>query len=94
VKSTDRSVDLFEVAAAAVRAGEPLTGACTEVPSYPYGCAVCEVEVDPDTGGVDVVRHTTDGMQTSGVTRIRGVTSRSGEMRGRPSARRTGSATR
>src|SRR5206468_292786 len=40
VKGTDRSVDLFEVAAAAVRAGEPLAGACTEVmpaPSYPYG---------------------------------------------------------
>jgi carbon-monoxide dehydrogenase large subunit len=62
VKGTDRSVDLFEAAAAAVRAGEPLAGACTEVmpvPSYPYGCAVCEVEVDPDTGVVDVVRHTT-----------------------------------
>jgi carbon-monoxide dehydrogenase large subunit len=29
------------------------------VPSYPYGCAVCEVEVDPDTGVVEVVRHTT-----------------------------------
>jgi carbon-monoxide dehydrogenase large subunit len=62
VKGTDRSVDLFAVAAAAVRAGEPLAGACTEVmpvPSFPYGCAVCEVEVDPDTGGVEVVRHTT-----------------------------------
>src|SRR5438874_5111080 len=62
VKGTDRSVDLFEVAAAAIRAGEPLAGACTEVmpvPSYPYGCAVCEVEVDPDTGVVDVMRHTT-----------------------------------
>ena len=31
VKGTDRSVDLFEAAAAAVRAGEPLAGACTEV---------------------------------------------------------------
>jgi carbon-monoxide dehydrogenase large subunit len=62
VRGTDRSVGLFEVAAAAVRAGEPLAGECTEVmpvPSFPYGCAVCEVEVDPDTGVVDVVRHTT-----------------------------------
>ena len=62
VTGTDRSVDLFEVAAAAVRGGEPLAGGSTEVmpvPSYPYGCAVCEVEVDPDTGVVDVVRHTT-----------------------------------
>src|SRR5499426_1050092 len=61
VKGTDRSVDLFEAAAASVRAGEPLAGACTEVmpvPSYPYGCAVCEVEVDPATGVVEIVRHT------------------------------------
>ena len=62
VKGTDRSVDLFEVAAASVKSGAPLAGASTEVmpvPSYPYGCAVCEVEVDPETGVVEVVRHTT-----------------------------------
>jgi aerobic carbon-monoxide dehydrogenase large subunit len=68
VKGTDRSVDLFEVAAAAVRPDAPealrgpLTGVGDEtmpVPSYPYGCAVCEVEVDPETGVVEVVRHTT-----------------------------------
>ena len=29
------------------------------VPSYPYGCAVCEVEVDADTGVVEIVRYTT-----------------------------------
>jgi carbon-monoxide dehydrogenase large subunit len=28
-------------------------------PSYPYGCAVCEVEVDVETGAVDLVRYTT-----------------------------------
>jgi aerobic carbon-monoxide dehydrogenase large subunit len=68
VKGTDRSVDLFEVAAAGVRPDAPealrgpLTGIGDEtmpVPSYPYGCAVCEVEVDPETGVVEVVRHTT-----------------------------------
>jgi carbon-monoxide dehydrogenase large subunit len=68
VKGTDRSVDLFEVAAAAARPDAPealrgpLTGVGDEtmpVPSYPYGCAVCEVEVDPETGVVEVVRHTT-----------------------------------
>ena len=67
VRGTDRSVDLFEVAAAALRAGAPaelrgpLAGAGDEtmsVPSYPYGCAVCEVEVDPETGAVEVVRWT------------------------------------
>jgi aerobic carbon-monoxide dehydrogenase large subunit len=68
VKGTDRAVGLFEVAAAAERADAPaelrgpLAGVGDEtmpVPSYPYGCAVCEVEVDPETGLVEVVRHTT-----------------------------------
>ena len=68
VKGTDRAVDLFEVAAAALRADAPvairgpLSGVSDEsmsVPSYPYGSAVCEVEVDPETGAVEVVRHTT-----------------------------------
>jgi carbon-monoxide dehydrogenase large subunit len=67
VRGTDRSVDLFAVAAAALRAEAPadlrgpLAGVSDEtmsVPSYPYGCAVCEVEVDPETGAVAVVRWT------------------------------------
>jgi carbon-monoxide dehydrogenase large subunit len=59
VKGTDRAVDLYAVAAAA---DGPLDGLSDEVltpPSFPYGCAVCEVEVDPETGVVDVVRYTT-----------------------------------
>ena len=68
VKGTDRSVGLFEVAAAALRPDAPedlrgpLAGVSDEtmsVPSYPYGCAVAEVEVDPETGVVEVVRWTT-----------------------------------
>ncbi len=68
VKGTNRAVELFAVAAAALRPDAPealrgpLTGASDEtmsVPSYPYGCAVCEVEVDPETGVVDIVRYTT-----------------------------------
>lgn len=68
VRGTGRSVDLFEVAAAALRAEAPadcrgpLEGTSDEtltVPSFPYGAAVCEVEVDPETGGVDLVRYTT-----------------------------------
>ncbi|HEY3188816.1 MAG TPA: xanthine dehydrogenase family protein, partial [Solirubrobacteraceae bacterium] len=59
VRGTDRSVELFEVAAAALRSDAPpdvhgpLAGTGDEtmaVPSYPYGSAVCEVEVDPETG--------------------------------------------
>src|SRR5207253_841325 len=57
VKGTDRTVGLFDVARAALRAdvpaglGGPLAGESDEtipVPSFPYGCAVCEVEVDPE----------------------------------------------
>jgi carbon-monoxide dehydrogenase large subunit len=67
VRGTDRSVDLFAVAAAAARGdvppelAGPLVGESDRtdsVPSFPYGCAVCEVEVDPDTGLVEVVRWT------------------------------------
>jgi len=67
VKGTDRAVDLFAAATAALRHDAPaalrgrLTGTSDEtvsVPSYPYGCAVCEVEVDPETGVVEVVRYT------------------------------------
>jgi carbon-monoxide dehydrogenase large subunit len=67
VKGTDRSVDLFAVAGAALRGDAPealrgpLEAACDETvstPSFPYGCAVCEVEVDPETGVVEVARYT------------------------------------
>ena len=27
------------------------------IPSYPTGCAICEVEIDPDTGAVSIVRY-------------------------------------
>ena len=57
VKGTDRSVDLFEAAHA-----ETLDGLSDETmpqPSFPYGSAVCEVEVDPETGVVELVRYTT-----------------------------------
>jgi carbon-monoxide dehydrogenase large subunit len=67
VRGTDRSVDLFEVAAAALGRDAPadlrgpLDGECDETvstPSFPYGSAVCEVEIDPETGGVEIVRYT------------------------------------
>jgi len=67
VTGTDRALDLFEAAAAALRDDAPealrgpLAGVSDEtmsVPSFPYGCAVCEVEVDPETGVVEIVRYT------------------------------------
>jgi aerobic carbon-monoxide dehydrogenase large subunit len=54
VKGTDRAIGIFEVAAA-----EPLAAAHTEtlrVAGFPYGCQVCEVEVDPETGVVEIAR--------------------------------------
>jgi aerobic carbon-monoxide dehydrogenase large subunit len=27
------------------------------IPAYPTGCAICEVEIDPDTGAVSIVRY-------------------------------------
>jgi len=68
VAGTDRSIHLFEVAkAAATRSDLPedLQGKLDAISdetvpeaSFPYGCHVCEVEIDPDTGVVHVVRHT------------------------------------
>jgi carbon-monoxide dehydrogenase large subunit len=67
VVGTDRSVGLFEVARA-VAAGElpaPLGRALAaavmhENPAFAFanGCEVCEVEVDPETGAVEVVALT------------------------------------
>jgi len=53
VKGTDRSIGLFEVGVVTGIYDET-----TPLPSYAYGCAVCEVEVDPETGVVRVVAHT------------------------------------
>ena len=58
VAGTDRSVDLFTVAR---QAPEPLAGEAEftpEVATFPNGCHVCELEIDPDTGGVAVLRYT------------------------------------
>ena len=67
VKGTDRSVGLFEAAAAAVSGNlpgdlrGPLIGISDQVmslPSFAYTCAVCEVEVDQETGLVEIVQYT------------------------------------
>jgi aerobic carbon-monoxide dehydrogenase large subunit len=67
VVGTDREIGIFEVAAAAAgrqdlpcELGGPLAGICDEtlpVASFPYGTQVCEVEVDPETGVVEIVAH-------------------------------------
>ncbi|MEM9781440.1 MAG: xanthine dehydrogenase family protein molybdopterin-binding subunit [Pseudomonadota bacterium] len=62
VAGTDRAVDLIALAAKARREGrvEFLSQRTrTEVPgrSFPNGCHIAEVEVDPDTGRTEVVRY-------------------------------------
>jgi carbon-monoxide dehydrogenase large subunit len=67
VKGTNRSVSLFEAAAAAgSRSDLPedvrgrlsaVSDQVVKVAGFPFGCAVCEVEVDPDTGVVRIVRY-------------------------------------
>jgi len=61
---TDRSVGLFDLARAAAAGKLPLAlgstlGAATmhENPAFAFanGCVVCELEVDPDTGAVEIV---------------------------------------
>jgi carbon-monoxide dehydrogenase large subunit len=65
VAGTDREVGLFDVAAAAVARADlpeelkgPLAGIGDEtlrIASFPYGTQVCEVEVDAETGAVEIV---------------------------------------
>jgi len=67
VAGTDRSIPISAVAAAAYApAGLPpslgigLEGAgvfAPETPNYPNGCHVCEVEIDPETGRINVVGY-------------------------------------
>ena len=60
VTGTDRTVTLFAVAAEAESRGAPLrVEERFEVPgmSYPSGCHLCEVEVDPETGRVRLDRY-------------------------------------
>jgi carbon-monoxide dehydrogenase large subunit len=68
VKGTDRAIDLFAVATAAQ--GDPRlpaelrgplvgTGAVvSRISSFPHGWHVAEVEIDPETGAVELARYT------------------------------------
>jgi len=62
IVGTDRSVSLKQVAEKAAGMGAvAFSEAARWTPpasTFPNGCHVCEVEVDPETGGVEVVRYT------------------------------------
>ena len=68
VSGTDRAVDLFAIAAAAerdARLPEELRGSLkgmgdvvSRISSFPHGWHVAEVEIDPETGKVELARYT------------------------------------
>ena len=67
VAGTDRALPLNEVAAAAYVPARLPQGLETglyevasfspEIPNFPNGCHVCEVEIDPETGASEVLRY-------------------------------------
>ena len=57
VAGTDRKVSLLELAEKKPKALD-VSHVTDVIPSaFPNGCHVCEVEIDPETGQVDVVRY-------------------------------------
>lgn len=62
---SNRRLTIFDVAQAidenpAIASGKPLQSKKTftgRIPAYPTGCAICEVEIDPDTGAISVPRY-------------------------------------
>ena len=59
---TNRSLALAEVAEHAEKAGDDgLTASGEFQPpavTFPNGCHMCEVEIDPETGALEIVRYT------------------------------------
>ncbi len=68
VLGTDRSVDLFEAAEATERGSTPeglssplqtTNQISTRLHAHPNGVAACEVEIDPETGTLQILRYVT-----------------------------------
>jgi len=61
---SNRRLTIFDVAQAIDQnpaLGQKLHAKATftgRIPAYPTGCAICEVEIDPDTGAIAIVRYT------------------------------------
>jgi carbon-monoxide dehydrogenase large subunit len=63
--NSNRRLTIYDVARAidenpALAAGQKLQSKKTftgRIPAYPTGCAICEVEIDPDTGAIAVPRY-------------------------------------
>jgi len=62
---SNRRLNVFDIAKAmdespALAGAKPLQSKKTftgRIPAYPTGCAICEVEIDPDTGAISVPRY-------------------------------------
>jgi carbon-monoxide dehydrogenase large subunit len=81
VAGTDRAVGLAAVAAESEKRGAPLAGQVMFTPpkvTFPNGCHVCEVEVDPETGAVEVCRYSV----VEDVGRVLNPTMLAGQMQG------------
>lgn len=69
VPGTGRVISLLDVAArsgelvaqGAIKEPMDTTGTITTAPSYPNGCHIAEVEIDPETGAVTVARYSAVG---------------------------------
>ncbi len=67
VDGTDQAIGLFEVAEATLRRTDlpeelrgPLAAVCDEVvpeAAFPFGSHVCEVEIDPDLGTLEIIKY-------------------------------------
>jgi carbon-monoxide dehydrogenase large subunit len=63
--NSNRRLTIYDVARAmdensALAGGKPLQSKKTftgRIPAYPTGCAICEVEIDPDTGAIAIPRY-------------------------------------
>jgi carbon-monoxide dehydrogenase large subunit len=64
--SSNRRLTIYDIAQAiddnsALTGGHKLHAKATftgRIPAYPTGCAICEVEIDPDTGAIEIARYT------------------------------------
>jgi carbon-monoxide dehydrogenase large subunit len=58
VAGTDRRISIVELAAKRDDGYAAEWMGSAEKPTFPNGCHVCEVEIDPETGTTDVIRYT------------------------------------
>jgi carbon-monoxide dehydrogenase large subunit len=58
IVGTDRSVSLFDVAKSNKGALDDSFTRTPEADTFPNGCHICELEIDPDTGTLEILNYT------------------------------------